>query len=263
MLAADRARITLKGRTTTKPGTLLKSKIPVRTFAQWDEHEPGFIELDLVGHCGGSSKGEFLYTLNMTDVFSGWTALGAMKGRGERGTLLAIKSARRHIPFALKGIDSDNDGAFINYHLMKYCHKEEITFTRCRPYKKNDQCHVEQKNWSVVRQFIGYRRFETDEQLALLDRIYPLVMQYHNFFSPMMRLKSKERDGSKVTRRYAIAATPYRRLLMADGRIDEQTRESLKREYEASNPAALLRQITVLSRQMEYLADAASEDYSD
>jgi len=156
MLAADRARITLKGRTTTKHGTLLRSRIPVRTFDQWDEREPGFFELDLVGHCGGSGRGEFLYTLNMTDVFSGWMALGAMKGRGERGTLLAIKSARRHIPFALKGIDSDN------HHLMRYCRKEEITFTRCRTYKKNDQCHVEQKNWSVVRQFIGYRRFETD-----------------------------------------------------------------------------------------------------
>lgn len=263
MLKADRARITLKGRTTTKPGTLLKSRIPVRTFAQWDEHEPGFIELDLVGHCGGSGSGEFLYTLNMTDVFSGWTALGAMKGRGERGTLLAIKSARRHIPFALKGIDSDNDGAFINHHLLRYCRKEQITFTRCRPYKKNDQCHVEQKNWSVVRQFIGYRRFETDQQLALLERIYPLVMQYHNFFSPMMRLESKERDGSKVTRRYATATTPYQRLLMADGRVDEHTRESLRREYEATNPAALLRQITALSRQMEDLADTAAEACSD
>lgn len=263
MLKADRARITLKGRTTTKPGTLLKSRIPVRTFAQWDEHEPGFIELDLVGHCGGSVKGEFLYTLNMTDVFSGWTALGAMKGRGERGTLLAIKSARRHIPFALKGIDSDNDGAFINHHLVKYCRQEEITFTRCRPYRKNDQCHVEQKNWSVVRQFIGYRRFETDEQLTLLQSIYPLVMQYHNFFSPMMRLESKQRDGSKVSRQYATATTPYQRLLMADGRVDEQTRASLRREYEATNPAALLRQILALLGQLGDIADAAAEARCD
>ena len=161
MLAADRAGMAIKGRSTTKPGTLLRSRIPVRTFAEWDEDEPGFFELDLVGHCGGSGKGEFIYTLNMTDVFSGWTALGATKGRGERGTLLAIRSASEHIPFVVKGIDSDNDGAFINYHLNRYCRKEKIT--RCRPYRKNDQCHVEQKNWSVVRQFIGYRRFETDE----------------------------------------------------------------------------------------------------
>ena len=259
MLAADRARITLKGRATTKPGTLLRSKIPVRTFADWDEREPGFFELDLVGHCGGSGKGEFLYTLNMIDVFSGWTALGAMRGRGERGTLLAIKSAQKHIPFVLKGIDSDNDSAFINYHLMKYCREQQITFTRCRPWKNNDQCHVEQKNWSVVRQFIGYRRFETDEQLALLEKIYSLVMPYHNFFCPMMKLRTKERDGSKVTRRYEPAATPYQRLLMVDRRLDEHTKERLRRQYQATNPAALLRQIQALLAQLEKLTDATEE----
>ena len=257
MLAADRRTITIKGRATTKPGTLLRSRIPVRTFAEWDEREPGFFELDLVGHCGGSGKGEFLYTLNMTDVFSGWIALGGMKGRGETGTVLAVKSARERIPFALKGIDSDNDSAFINYHMTKYCREEAITFTRCRPYKKNDQCHVEQKNWSVVRQFIGYRRFETDEQLALLARIYPLVMRYHNFFSPMMRLEAKERDGSKLKRRYATATTPYQRLLMSNGHIDAQTRESLRREYESTNPAGLLRQITALLQELGDMADAA------
>jgi hypothetical protein len=259
MLKADRGRIALKGRTTTKPGTLLRSRIPVRTFAQWDENEPGFFELDLVGHCGGSGRGEFLYTLNMTDVFSGWTVLGAMKGRGERGTVLAIKSAREYIPFPLKGLDSDNDSAFINYHMTKYCREEPITFTRCRPYRKNDQCHVEQKNWSVVRQFIGYRRFETDEQLALLQRIYRLVMRYHNFFCPMMRLESKERDGSKVTRRYTTATTPYQRLLMSNGQIDERTRESLKHEYESTNPAELLRHILVLLRQLEDTPSTATE----
>jgi len=259
MLAFDRAKITLKGRATTKPGTLLRSRIPVRTFAEWDEREPGFFELDLVGHCGGSGKGEFLYTLNMTDVFSGWTVLGAMKGRGERGTVAAIKSARKHMPFALRGIDSDNDSAFINYHMTKYCREEAITFTRCRPYRKNDQCHVEQKNWSVVRQFIGYRRYETDEELALLEKIYPLVMLYHNFFSPMMRLEEKERDGSKVRRRYSTATTPYQRLLASNGHIDEPTKESLRREYESTNPAGLLREIMTLLHDLEETADAAEE----
>ncbi len=259
MLAVDRVRITLKGRATTKPGTLLRSKIPVRTFAEWDENEPGFFELDLVGHCGGSGKGEYLYTLNMTDVFSGWTVLGAMKGRGERGTVLAIEAAREHIPFSVKGLDSDNDSAFINYHMTKYCREEAITFTRCRPYRKNDQCHVEQKNWSVVRQFIGYRRFETDEELALLQKIYPLVMRYHNFFSPMMRLEVKQRDGSKVRRRYAAATTPCQRLLMSNGHIDEQTKESLRREYECANPAGLLRQITALLHELEDKANARAE----
>ena len=259
MLGADRKKISLKGRATTKPGTLLKSRIAVRTFAQWDENEPGFFELDLVGHCGGSGKGEFLYTLNMTDVFSGWMMLGAMKGRGERGTLAAVKSARAEIPFALRGIDSDNDSAFINYHMTKYCREEGITFTRCRPYRKNDQCHVEQKNWSVVRQFIGYRRFETDEELALLQKIYPLVMRYHNFFSPMMRLESKERDGSKVTRRYATATTPCQRLLISNGHIDEETKESLRRDYESTNPAELLRRIMELLGELEHTADTAED----
>ena len=200
MLTQERVSMSGKGRTLTKPGTLVKSKIPVRTFAEWDEGEPGFFEVDLLGHCGGSGKGEFLYTLNMTDVFSGWTVLGGTKGRGERGTLLAIKAASLYVPFPVKGIDSDNDSAFINYHLAKYCREEGITFTRSREYKKNDQCHVEQKNWSVVRQFIAYGRFETDEQLALLKAIYPLVMAYHNFFSPMMRLLEKKREGSRVTK---------------------------------------------------------------
>ncbi|MDO8683928.1 MAG: transposase family protein [Armatimonadota bacterium] len=251
MLEPDRAAMSVKGRSLTKPGTLLKSKIAVRTFAQWDEKEPGFFELDLVGHCGGSGSGEFLYTLNMTDVFSGWTALSGTKGRGERGTLSAIKSASSQLPFAVKGIDSDNGSEFINYHLLKYSQDEKITFTRGREYKKNDQCHVEQKNWSVVRQFIGYRRFETDEQLAILKQVYPLMMAYHNYFSPMMRLAEKERYGSKVTKRYEKAMTPYQKLITSNGRISKQAKESLRQEYKSANPAELLRRIWALLRRLE------------
>ena len=182
-----------------------------------------------------------------------------MKGRGERGTLLAIKSASERIPFSVKGIDSDNDSAFINHHLVKYCREEQITLTRCRPYKKNDQCHVEQKNWSVVRQFIGYRRFETDEQLALLQEVYPLVMAYHNFFSPMMRLMEKERCGSKVTKRYEKAMTPYRRVLMSNGHLDEKAKESLRQEYESTNPVELLRQIGLLLCSLEDTSNTVVE----
>lgn len=258
VLYEDRAAMRVKGRATTKPGTLLRSKIPVRTFAEWSENKPGFFELDLVGHCGGTGRGEFLYTLNMTDVFSGWIALGVMKGRGERGTLDAVKSASKQIPFRVRGIDSDNDSGFINYHMEKYCREEKITFTRCRPYRKNDQCHVEQKNWSVVRQFIGYRRFETDEQLALLQKIYPLVMAYHNFFSPMMRLAEKQRFGSKVTKRYSTAMTPYQRLLASNGHIDEGMKDELREEYEATNPAELLRQIRGLLTQLENLPEGGA-----
>ena len=259
MFMKERATMKIRGRTLTKPGTLLRSKIPIRTFAEWNEKEPGFFELDLVGHCGGSGAGEFLYTLNMTDVFSGWIALGGMRGRGEKGTLDAMKSASRLIPFGVKGIDSDNDSAFINWHMDKYLGQKKIKFTRCRPYKKNDQCHVEQKNpcgsydWSVVRQFIGYRRYETDEQLAVLGEIYPLIMRYHNFFSPMMRLRDKQRIGSKVTKRYMEAITPYRKLLTDGGHISENTKERLRVQYEVTNPAELLRQIRALSRRLESL----------
>ena len=253
MFMKERATMKIRGRTLTKPGTLLRSKIPIRTFAEWNEKEPGFFELDLVGHCGGSGAGDFLYTLNMTDVFSGWVALGGMRGRGEKGTLEAMKSASRLIPFSVKGIDSDNDSAFINWHMDKYLGQKKIKFTRCRPYKKNDQCYVEQKNWSVVRQFIGYKRFETDEQLAVLREIYLLIMRYHNFFSPMMRLREKQRIGSKVTKRYMEAMTPYRKLLMDGGHISETTKERLRVEHEVTNPAELLRRISALSRRLESL----------
>lgn len=246
LLVADRASLRLRGRSTTKPGTLLRSQIPVRTFSDWNEQKPGFLELDLVAHCGQTTKGEFLYTLDMTDVLTGWTVLGAMKGRGERGALAAMEAGWENLPFPVKGIDSDNDSAFINDHLNRYCLSHEITFTRCRPYKKNDQCYVEQKNWSLVRQFVGYRRFETDEQLASLQEIYPLLSRYHNFFLPMMRLASKERQGSKVTKKYDSAMTPYRRLLSVEGGISDEERERLMRVYEAINPAELLRRITAL-----------------
>lgn len=250
-LAADRACLTIKGRTTTKPGTLLRSQIPVRTFAEWNERRPGFFEVDLVAHCGGSGRGEFLYTLDMTDVLTGWTVLGAMRGRGERGTLEAMQAAWADLPFAVKGIDSDNDSAFINDHFMRYCRSQKITFTRCRPYKKNDQCHVEQKNWSMVRQFIGYRRLETDEQLGILRWICPLLSRYHNLFSPMMKLVSKKRQGSRVMRKHDEARTPYRRLLEVEAGISEAQREDLRRMYEQTNPAELLRQIRRLLGQLE------------
>ena len=235
MLRPDRASMRVKGRTTTKPGTLLRSRIAIRTFAEWKENEPGYFELDLVGHCGGT------------------------KGRGEMGALRAIKSASAQLPFVVRGIDSDNDSAFINYHLAKYCRRENILPTRSRPYRKNDQCHVEQKNWSVVRQFIGYRRFETDKQLAILQKVNPLIMAYHNFFSPMMKLIAKECDGSKVTKHYGVAMTPYQRLLMTNGCIDAATRERLAQEYESTNPVELLRRIQTLLKQLGDMTNERAE----
>jgi len=262
LLSKERAQLRLRGKKTTKPGTLLRTSIPVRMFDQWNEQEAGFFEVDLVAHCGSSTKGEYLYTLDMTDVHTGWTVLAPMKGRGQRGAHVALEKTRRSLPFALRGLDSDNDSIFINQHIRRYCEQHSITFTRCRPYKKNDQCHVEQKNWSVVRQFVGYVRLETDEQLALLQRVYDLVNRYHNFYWPMMRLVSKQRNGSKVTKRYDQAKTPYQRLLACDGLLSQQQRERLQRDYDdpANNPARLLRNINaLLDRLSETLPCSSTE----
>jgi hypothetical protein len=247
LLAADR-NPQQRGLTTTKAGAFLRSQIPIRTFADWTEQEAGFLEIDLVAHCGATTKGEHLWTLDMTDVLTGWTVLVAMKGKGQVGTEAAIEAARKQFPFAVKGLDCDNGSEFLNAHLLKYCGERQITFTRSRPYKKNDQCHVEERNGSVVRRFVGYRRLESDEELAVLRAIYQRVNRYHNYYWPMMRLLSKERHGSRVKKVYDTPRTPYRRLLGLDGVVGDAARERMAREYadRARNPAALLRAINGL-----------------
>jgi hypothetical protein len=171
-----------RGRSTTKPGTLLKKAIPVRTFADWDDARPGFLEIDLVAHCGDSVQGEYLNTLDAVDVCTAWTECEALANRSQREVSAAIERMRHNLPFPLLGLDSDNDTAFINDNLYRYCKQEQITFTRSRPYKKNDQAHVEQKNWSAVRQLIGYDRYESKEALALVREIYQDWRLYINFF---------------------------------------------------------------------------------
>lgn len=245
LLGRHRRQLGGHGRATTRPGTLLREHIPIRTFSEWNEQRPGFLEVDLVAHCGGSAAGEYLHTLCMTDVFTGWVTLGAMKGKGQHGTVAAIDGAQLIVPFPVLGLDCDNGSEFINAHLVRYCDERRLTFTRSRPYKKNDQCHVEQKNWTVVRHFFGYKRFETDEQLALLKEIQPLVVRYHNFFLPMMRLVSKERQGSKVKRVYDKAKTPYLYLMAQDDALTQEQREQLEAEYHRYGPVALLREIRV------------------
>jgi hypothetical protein len=201
------------GLSTTKPGTLLKKNIPIRTFADWNEDKPGFLEIDCVAHCGENASGQFLYTLTCTDICTGWTEPLALPRRSQEAVCSAIEVMRQGLPFDLLGIDSDNGGEFINDLLYRYCLNEHITFTRSRPYQKNDQAHVEQKNWSVVRHLIGYDRLESDEQLALLQSIYQDWRLYVNFFQPVLKLITKERIGNKVIRKYDSARTPYQRVL--------------------------------------------------
>jgi hypothetical protein len=164
-LALERAKLFPRGRSHTKPGTLLKSQIPIRTWAQWNENVPGFVEIDLVGHEGGNSSGEFCFTLTVTDVFTGWTINRSVKNKAAIWVFEAIEYVIGQFPFPILGIDSDNGSEFINYHLYDYCTEHEITFTRSRSGNKNDGAHVEQKNWTHVRELVGYLRFDTDKEL--------------------------------------------------------------------------------------------------
>lgn len=230
------------GLSTTKPGTLLKKNIPVRTFADWNEDKPGFMEVDLVAHCGDTTAGQFLNTLTCTDVCTGWTEPIALLKRSQEAVRDAIDAMRPELPFDLLGIDSDNGSEFINDLLYRYCLGHEITFTRSRPYKKNDQAHVEQKNWSVVRHVIGYDRLESEEQHAILTSIYQDLRLYVNFFQPVLKLIAKERIGNKVVRKYDIARTPYQRVIERED-ISLARKAQLLNAYLCLNPAKLRNQI--------------------
>ena len=227
---------------TTKPGTLLKQQVPVHTYTPWDEQEPGFVEIDLVAHCGTSTAGHYLNTLTVTDVATGWTECDGVWGKGQAAVFGALEQIRERLPFPLRGIDSDNGSEFLNAHLLRWCEQEAITFTRSRPYWKNDQAHVEQKNWSVVRKLLGYDRYETEAELALLRRLYQWLRRWTNHWQPMLKLVGKEREGAKVRKRYDTAQTPYRRVLASAG-LPPATRERLDQEHAAYGPTAVWREV--------------------
>lgn len=248
-LAGARQRLRLKGRSHTKPGSLLKSQIPVRTWSQWDEDRAGFVEVDLVGHEGGNSRGEFCQTLTVTDIATGWTETQAVRNKAGRRVLQALDDIAAALPFRLLGIDSDNGVEFINGHLLAYCTQREITFTRSRPSHKNDNAHVEQKNWSIVRQAVGYLRYDTDTELDLLNRLYQPLRLMTNFFTPQQKLLSKTRAGAKVIKKHDTAQTPFQRLLARDD-IDHTIKDNLTRWYAQLNPAQLRRDIADLQQQL-------------
>lgn len=227
-----------KGVATTKPGSLLKHQVPVRTFADWDDAKLGFLEVDLVAHCGDSVAGQYLCTLNCTDVSTGWMEPVAVLHRSRQEVQAALKAMRARLPFALLGLDTDNDTLFINELLLDYCRHEHITFTRSRPYKKNDQAHVEQKNWSVVRRTVGYFRFETEREYRLLESIYTDLRLYVNFFQPVLKLIQKERRGNKVIKRYDTPHTPYRRVCAAAD-VPLEVKAKLAQQYVTLNPVRL------------------------
>jgi len=232
-----------KGISTTKPGTLLKKAIPVRTFTDWDEHRPGFMEIDLLAHCGSSVEGQFFYTLTAVDVSTGWTECLPVKNRTQAAVFEQIMRLRQRLPFPLLGLDSENGTEFINDMLYRYCLQEHITFTRSRPYRKNDQAHVEQKNWSVVRRTVGYDRFDTPDQLALLECIYEDLRYYVNFFQPVLKLVGKKCvEERKYIKIYDQATTPFKRILKANDVIIN-AKASLVHTYFQLNPVALRNKI--------------------
>ena len=230
------------GLSTTKPGSLLKNLIPVHTFTEWNQERPGFMEIDLVAHCGNTTEGQYLNTLTCTDISTGWTDVTAILHRSQEAVSTAIQRMRQRLPFPLLGIDSDNGSEFINDLLYHYCLDAKITFTRSRPYKKNDQAHVEQKNWSVVRHTVGYDRWETELELALLESIYDDLRLYINFFQPSFKLIAKERIGNKTIKRYDTAKTPYQRVLERND-ISLEAKARLMNLYVQLNPAELRRRI--------------------
>jgi hypothetical protein len=242
LLKPARARQPQRGLSLTKPGPLLKKAIPIRTSADWDDAQPGFLELDLVAHCGDSAGGEYIYTLDTVDVSTGWCECVAVPNRGQHAVFEALQLIRHRLPFPLRGIDSDNDSAFINDHLYRYTKREGITFTRSRPYKKNDQAHIEQKNWSVVRRLVGYDRYNSDRALTHMNALYEDLRLYVNFFQPSMKLVAKRRVDSKVRKTYDSAQTPYQRVLRSPD-VDDACKESLRRIYLGLNPVVLRRRI--------------------
>ena len=233
---------------TTRQGKLLKHKITVRTFSDWHEVAPGFMEADLVAHCGDRAEGAFLNTLVLTDIATGWTECLALLRRSETDVRGAIHAARQSLPFALLGLDTDNGGEFINYELLRYCEDENITFTRSRAYRKNDQAHVEEKNGSVVRRLVGYDRFEGMDAWRALTALYAVLRLYINFFQPCMKLLSKERRDGRITKRYDRAQTPYQRVLNSS--LGDEQKDRLRASYQGLDPVVLLSELERLQDQL-------------
>lgn len=249
LLSHERRRITLKSRSKTKPGSLLKNQIPIRTFADWDDKQLGFVEIDSVHHCGGNPAGDYIYSLDVTDVATGWNECSAHLGKGEGRTVEALETIRARLPFPLLGIDFDTGGEFVNWHLIRYSKRNRITYTRAREEKKNDQCYVEQQNYSVVRRFVGYQRLDSQKQLATLNRLYRLLSDYQNFFQAVMRLKEKVRNGTRLTRRYDKTKTAYQRLRERP-EITPEIKRRLRRRFLKLNPKKLILEITRLGRKL-------------
>ena len=240
LLEPARVKYRGRGRTTTKPGTLLRKQIPIRTN-QWDESRPGFLEADTLAHCGESLLGDFVYTVNFVDIATGWTEQRAVWGKGETAILKQIQDVEDSLPFPILGFDCDNGSEFLNYHLMRHFSQRDkpVQFTRSRPYHKDDNAHVEQKNWTHVRQWFGYHRLDKPVLVGLMNDLYTQEWsQYHNFFMPSVKLVEKKLVDGKHIKRYDTPKTPYQRVLESPY-VATSVKCSLKEQFETLNPFKL------------------------
>jgi len=243
VLRAERRGKT-KGRSTTKAGLLLKSKIKVRTYADWNDASPGFFEADLVAHCGDAVEGGFLNTFVLTDIAMGWTEFLPILNKGEADVIAALTHLRGCLPMPLLGLDTDNGSEFINHGLLEFCENEKITFTRSRSYKKNDQAHVEQKNGNIIRRMVGFDRFDGNEAASAMLELYQVLRLYVNFFQPSVKLAAKSRNGSRTTKVYDRAQTPYQRLINSN-HISTSKKEMLRQQFSSLDPVMLYREIGI------------------
>lgn len=242
LMEPTRRSHSLKGRSTTKPGSLLKKQIPIKTN-QWDEFRPGFLEADTVAHCGPSALGTFILTLDIVDIASGWTEQRAVWGKAQDGIISQLTHIEASLPFPILGFDCDNGSEFLNHHLLRhFCHRKfPIQFTRSRSYFKNDNAHIEQKNWTHVRQWIGYDRLDNPDLVSLLNGLYSTEWRlFHNFFCPSVKLIDKERIGSKTCKRYDSPKTPFQRLFDSK-HIPDNTKSVLQKTFQSLNAFELRR----------------------
>lgn len=247
--------VSSKGISHTRPGSMLKTSIPVKTWAEWDQTEPGFLQIDLVGHEGGDNNGAFHFSLDATDIATGWTEAISVPSKGERIVGTAVQQLQLRFPFAIKGIHCDNGSEFINHHLQKWCAFNQITFTRGRPTRSNDQAHIEQKNWAMVRRCVGYYRYDTARELDLLNQLWPLESTMTNLFIPQQKLKTKTRVGAKVTKTYDTATTPYQRILRDHPQVlDHLDRDDLARRLSQADPVTIREHIALIQANLLELA---------
>lgn len=246
ILVNEKTRSTVRIRGTTRPGTLLKHQIAIR-YGPWEDVDPGFFEMDTVAHSGENVAGKFIYSLDLIDIASGWNEQAAIWGKGEQATLEQFKKIETDLPFKILGIDPDNGGEFINWLMYRYIREKEYNFTRSRPFHKNDNAHIEQKNWTAVRQLVGYSRLDKPEQLETLNDLYRNEWRlYQNFFLPIMKLEEKIKDTQtgRTKKKYDKARTPYQRLL-DHPKVSKEVKDMLKQIYRDLNPIKLRKQIKV------------------